>query len=70
MTERITAELENIIQAFNSLAPTSSLIQMLHSLLEGIIFYRSNRENSAVQILVKRVSIFFFIHTHRIQKKY
>ncbi|XP_042855455.1 CCR4-NOT transcription complex subunit 1-like isoform X4 [Penaeus japonicus] len=54
LTERISAELEHTIQAFTTLAPSSSLIPMLHSLREGLLLTRTNRDAHAAQLLLRK----------------
>ncbi|RXG72872.1 CCR4-NOT transcription complex subunit 1 [Armadillidium vulgare] len=54
LTERITPELETVIQAVTTLAPNSPCINMLHNLAEAILLFRSNRDASSAQLLIKR----------------
>lgn len=54
LTERISAELEHTIQASTNLAPQSPLVPMLHSLREGLLLTRSNRDAHAAQLLLRK----------------
>lgn len=54
LTDRMNGEIEHTIQAFTAFSPTSPLIPMLHSLREGLLLTRTNRDVHAAQLLLRK----------------
>ena len=55
LTERVNGEIERTLSTFTSLAPTSPMIPMLHSLLEGLLLLRNNSDLHTLLLLCRKI---------------